>query len=85
MVQGDEGIRFENFVAVSLLKHLNAIEDYKGRKTALKTMRTKDKRDMGFVLEIEGRPECMIEAKLSDTKVSTGLRHFHKKYNIPAV
>jgi len=28
MVKGDEGIRFENLIARSLLKHLNAIEDY---------------------------------------------------------
>jgi len=31
MVVGNEGVRFENLVAVSLFKHLNAIEDYKGQ------------------------------------------------------
>ena len=44
MVLGDAGIRFENLVAVSLLKHLNAIEDYQGKQTHLKTLRTKDKK-----------------------------------------
>ena len=85
MVVGDAGIRFENFVAVSLLKHLNAIEDYQGKRARLKTLRTKEKKEVDFVLEIEGSPACMLEVKLSSSVVSKTLRYFHRKYDIPAI
>ncbi|MFN2359396.1 MAG: DUF4143 domain-containing protein, partial [Desulfotignum sp.] len=42
MVVGDEGARFENLVGVSLLKHLNWIEDTQGMRTELRTLRTKE-------------------------------------------
>ena len=53
MVVGDEGVCFENLVATSLLKHLNAIEDYKGKPTSLKTLCTKEKKEVDFVLVVE--------------------------------
>ncbi len=53
MLLGNAGIRFENLVAVSLLKHLNAIEDYQGKKTSLKTLRTKEKKQVDFVLIVD--------------------------------
>lgn len=85
MVEGDDGVRFENLVAVSLMKHLNAIEDYKGKKAQLKTFRTKEKKEIDFVLVIAGVPVQLLEVKLSNPKVSPELRYFYKKYNIPAV
>jgi len=85
MVVGNEGVRFENLVAVSLLKHLNAIEDYKGKRTSLKTFRTKEKKEVDFVLVIENEPVTMLEVKLSDSEISPTLRYFHKRYGIPAI
>ncbi len=85
MVLGNAGIRFENLVAVSLLKHLNAIEDYQGKKTSLKTLRTKEKKEVDFVLVVDGEPVNMLEIKLSDSEISPTLRYFYKKYQIPAI
>ena len=85
MVVGNEGVRFENLVAISLLKHLNAIEDYKGKRTSLKTLRTKEKKEVDFVLVVENEPVCMLEVKLSDSQISPALRYFHKRYRIPAI
>jgi len=85
MVVGDEGVCFENLVATSLLKHLNAIEDYKGKRTSLKTLRTKEKKEVDFVLVVENEPVSMLEVKLSDSQISPTLRHFHKRYGIPAI
>jgi len=53
MVKGNQGVCFENMVAVSLLKHLNAVEDYHGKSTALHYMRTKEKKEIDFVLVVE--------------------------------
>jgi predicted AAA+ superfamily ATPase len=85
MVHGDAGIRFENTVAVCLQKHLNAVEDYEGRRTELMYLRTKEKKEVDFVLVTEDAPPTMVEAKLSDISVSPALHYFHKKYDLPAI
>lgn len=85
MVRGDAGARFENLVAVSLLKHLNAVEDYQGKHTALATLRTKEGREVDFVLVVDDAPVQMLEVKYADAAISPQLRYFHEKYGIPAV
>lgn len=85
MVIGNEGVRFENLVAICLLKHLNAIEDYKGKRARLKTLRTKEKKEVDFVLVVENEPISMLEVKLSATDISPTLVYFHKRYGIPAI
>lgn len=85
MVKGDDGVKFENLVAVSLLKHLNAIEDYQGKRTALKMLRTKEQKEIDFVLVVDDEPVQMLEIKLSDPAMSPSLRYFYEKYKIPAV
>lgn len=85
MVIGDEGARLENLVAVSLLKHLNFIEDTKGLATTLRTMRTKEGKEVDFVPVIDEEPVQLIEVKLSDPSLSPSLHYFHHKYDIPAV
>jgi predicted AAA+ superfamily ATPase len=85
MVKGDEGGIFENTVAVSLLKHLNAIEDYEGRLTHLHYLRTKEKKEVDFVMLTDGETPTIIEVKLSDNKISPALKYFHEKYDLPAI
>lgn len=84
MVMGDEGVRFENMLAVSLLKHLNAVEDYEGRRANLHYMRTKEGKEVDFALVVEGEPVQLIEVKLAETTVSPSLKYFHQKYGLPA-
>ena len=85
MVNGDDGIKFENLVAISLLKHLDAIEDYQGIKTKLSYLRTKEKKEVDFVLEIDHRVEKIIEVKLSDASLSKTLTYFSQKYQLAAM
>jgi len=85
MVVGDKGARLENLVAVSLLKHLNWIEDCKGRRCSLKTLRTKEKKEVDFVMVEDNEAKMIVEVKLSDTSISPSLRYFHKKYSMEAV
>ncbi len=85
MVKGDEGSRFENLMAVSLLKHVNAIEDYDGKRATLHYLRTKEKKEVDFAVVIEDLTPTIIEAKYSETKVSRPLCYFHKKYDLPAI
>ena len=85
MVKGNDGIKFENFVAISLLKHLQAVEDYQGIRTKLSYIRTKDKKEIDFALVIDGEIDIVIEVKLSDMKISPSLAYFQKKYQFPKV
>ncbi|MHB1013883.1 MAG: ATP-binding protein [Desulfurivibrionaceae bacterium] len=85
MVKGDDGLRFENLMAVSLLKHVNAIEDYEGKRAALHYLRTKEKKEVDFAVAVEDQPTTIIEAKLSDSEVSPSLRYFHEKYDLSAM
>jgi hypothetical protein len=85
MVKGDVSLRLENLVAISLLKHLNAIEDYQGRKARLHYLRTKEKKEVDFALYIENEPLTLVEVKLSNDDLSPSLAYFHKKYRLPAI
>ena len=85
LVKGSEGIRFENFVATCLLKHTFARIDYYAEDYALKYLQTKDRQEVDFALVKEGNVEKMIEVKLTNSNVGTGLRYFRNKYDLPAL
>ncbi|MBC8384903.1 MAG: ATP-binding protein, partial [Candidatus Cloacimonetes bacterium] len=50
MIRGDDGIKFENFIAVSLLKHSLGKTDSEGQKTELHFLRTKEGKEVDFCL-----------------------------------
>ncbi|TFG89573.1 MAG: ATP-binding protein [Syntrophobacterales bacterium] len=78
-IKGDEGIRLENTCAVSLLKHVQYLEDTTGADIALHYMRNKDGREIDFALSREGTLTQMIEVKLSEDIPSPSLRFFSRK------
>lgn len=78
-VQGDEGARFENFVAATLLKQLHFLEDMEGYRYDLHYIRDKEGRDVDFAVLKEGRVEKLIEVKYGDRKVSRPLRYYAEK------
>lgn len=85
MVQGDEGARFENLVAVSLMKHVSAKTDHQGQRHQLFYLRTKEGREVDFCLAREQAPELLVEAKLTDAMPDRTLRAFAVKLGVPAV
>lgn len=85
LVQGDEGAKLENIVAVSLLKHTYALTDYHAEEYALHYLRTKDGMEVDFALARQEKIENIIEVKLSDSTPSRALIHFHEKYHYPAI
>jgi uncharacterized protein len=84
MVVGDEGKRFENLMAVCLLKHVYALQDYKGEPWQLQYLRTKDGNEVDFCLVCGDKAEEMIEVKVADASVPSALRNFSKRYGISA-
>ena len=85
LVQGDEGAKLENLVALSLLKSTFARIDYFAQDLSLHYLRTKDGIETDFVVVNEGKIENIIEVKLSDCDISKPLIYFHEKYGYPAI
>ena len=75
-VVGDEGTKFENLVAGALLKELHSLEDLKGKSTALHYLKTKEGKEVDFLVTIERKPVLMLEVKWSDGNLSGNLSHF---------
>lgn len=85
LVQGDDGAKLENLVAVSLLKHAYAKTDYFAQDYALHYLRTKDGLEVDFALAIQEKIESIIEVKVADRSIAKPLIHFHETYDYPAV
>lgn len=85
MIEGNEGIKFENLVAVSLLKHVYAMNDYLGKPYTLNYLRTKDKAEVDFCIVNKNIPEVMIEVKRSDETIGKSILNFNRRYNIPGI
>ena len=75
------GPRFENLVAISLLKRNCFLEDTKGESMALHYVRDKEKREVDFLTLQNKKPEYLIEVKVSDTSASPALQYFSDRIN----
>lgn len=77
MVMRDEGARYENLVALHLLKHAHFIEDTLGVSTKLHYLRDRQKHEVDFFLiDDDSAQGHLIEAKTSDMDPDGGLRFF---------
>ncbi len=79
-VNGDDGIRFENMVAVSLLKNVHYHCDVNGEVEELRYLRNKEGKEIDFIITRDGRIQEAIEVKLSDAGPSENLFYFKRKY-----
>jgi predicted AAA+ superfamily ATPase len=84
LVQGDEGAKFENMVALCLLKHVFAKIDYQAKNYTLNYLRTKEREEVDFALACDEKIEKIIEVKNKNHTISPHLRYFHEKYDLPA-
>jgi len=78
-IEGDEGVRLENAVAVCLQKHVHYLQDTEGSGTSLHYLRTKEHREVDFALADEKGLHSIIEVKLSDDSTSRNLRYFKER------
>jgi hypothetical protein len=74
----DPGAIFENAVACALLREIHLVEDLAGRKGALCFLRDKEKREVDFLVLIDGRPRQLVEAKLGEDSFSPALARFQR-------
>lgn len=85
MVIGDQGARFENFAAVSLFKSASARTDYTGENSEVRYLRTKEGREVDFVLAQNGDISAVVELKLADGNFSKNLVYFSNKYGLKGI
>jgi len=74
----DEGARFENLVALSLLKEVAYRRECLGQELSLHYLRNLNKQEVDFVICDDQKPKMLIECKLSDDTISSSLKTFRK-------
>lgn len=75
-IKNDPGARFENVVALSLLKKIHQGQDLRGEKSQLFYVRDKEKREVDFLTVIDNKIHDLVEVKLSDDHLSRHLVYF---------
>jgi predicted AAA+ superfamily ATPase len=75
-----EGCRFENMVAMHLLKWVQYENDVKARELALCYFRDVDGREVDFIITEKSKPILAVECKLSDGDIDKGLKYFKKHF-----
>ncbi len=81
----DPAARFENMVALELLRAVSNWNDIGYGSFSLHFVRDREKREVDFLIADGRRPRLLIETKLSDGKASAGLLRFQKQLKVPAV
>jgi predicted AAA+ superfamily ATPase len=81
----DEANRFENLIASHLLKFVHFITDHEGYRAELSYLRDVDKREVDFLVTIDGSPWFAVEVKLNDTALSPNLLYFRDRLSIPYI
>ncbi|MBL8112948.1 MAG: ATP-binding protein [Acidobacteria bacterium] len=79
----DPGARFENLVALHLLKLCHTLEDTEGEPVALHYLRDREGREVDFLVTWKRKPWFAVEAKLSATSVAPSLVYFRELLGIP--
>ena len=81
----EPGPRFENLVAMHLLKFCHFLQDRDGYDVELRYLRDRVGREVDFLLTLDGKPWVAVEAKVSDTQIDPALRYFRDRLKIPFV
>ena len=72
--------RFENLVAMALLKWVHQQQDAEARDLELRYFRDLDGREVDFVVTERRVPILLVEAKWADTRVDRNLRYLKQRF-----
>jgi len=79
----NEAARFENCVGSHLLKFVHFLRDHEGYRADLNYLRSIEKKEIDFLVTVDGRPWFAVEVKLNATDVAKPLYYFKEKLEIP--
>jgi len=77
----DNGKKFENFLALQLLRSVTAWNEWGLGDFELFYVKTKDGRETDFLITKNKEPFLLVESKFKDTNIDKNLLYFHKKLN----
>ncbi len=77
------GPRFENLVALHLLKLCHSLEDREGFAVELHYLRDRDGREVDFLVTHGRKPWFAVEVKVSETRIDPSLTYFRDRLHIP--
>lgn len=77
------GPRFENLIALHLLKFCHWLQDTEGLAVDLRYVRDRTGREIDFLVIVKGKPWFAVEAKVSDTAIDPSLVYFRDRLKIP--
>ncbi|MBN1771079.1 MAG: ATP-binding protein, partial [Deltaproteobacteria bacterium] len=77
------GARFENLVAVHLLKLCHWLQDVEGRRVELHYVRDREQHEVDFLLVRDRKPWVLVEAKASGTSPDRSLGYFRSRLKVP--
>ncbi len=81
----EESHKFENMVALELLRAIYNWNEYGYGRFALYYIRNKEKEEVDFLIANNNNPILLIETKLSEEAAAGSLIKFQNALNIPAV
>ena len=81
----DAAARFENMVAVELLRAVTAWNDLGEGPFGLHFVRNKEKQEVDFLITEKRRPRLLVEAKATETGIDAGFRKIQHQLGVPAV
>lgn len=78
-VKNDLAARFENTVALSLLKKIHGGQDLRGERSGLFYVRDKEKREVDFLTVIDNQIHDLVEVKVADTSLAPSLKYYTER------
>lgn len=81
----DAAARFENMVALELLRAVRSWNEWGWGSFELFYLRNKDKKEVDFVLARDRRPFLLIETKLTNTAPASSLLEFQSVLQVPVI
>jgi hypothetical protein len=79
----DEAARFENLIAVHLLRFVHWMEDVEGEKYELRFFKSTLDHEVDFIILKDKKPICAIEVKLDDRPLDSNLKYFLERIKVP--
>lgn len=79
----EEGARFENMIAVHLLKAVEIWNEMGEKPCLLFYIRDKEKREVDFLVMQGKTPLFLVEVKSNDSNLSPSLLYYQEKFKVP--
>ena len=78
----ERGSRFENLVALHLLKLCHFLEDAEGHAAEVWYLRDRAGREVDFLVTVSRRPWFAVEAKVAETRIDPALVYFRERLGL---